>query len=658
MRTDHEMPSTADRLDSWKEIAAYVGKGIRTVQRWERTEQFPIRRLGQDRVGPVFAYRSEIDAWWKERSSRLPSEVDGEPEPLALVQPMEPRPNPPRDRMRLAGAIVASLLALGLGTAVLAPRAGQVRVPPVPSPVTASYGSETQPTLSPDGKRVAYVWRPPKGSWQVYVKTLTGEPRRLTGATEEERSPAWSPKGDQIAFLRRLADRSGGELLLVHPSGGKETRVAKFTLLTQLRWSPDGRWLLALDGPPGGRYVVAVSAIDGARHALTKPTDFGFCGFQLTAGQRSLIYCKAALGPASVLSQPLDRALQPSGEPRMLISRLSVREMILTPDSQEILYTEGIPEESIGLWRRRLSADAAPDLILKTSDRYGMPALSQDGKRLLFTVSRSYRHETWKLDLTATPLKGQPLVTSTHSDLNPDYAPDGQEIAFHSTRSGASDIWITSRDGQRSRRLTHTNAPTTATPRWSPDGRWIAFESNVEGQTEIYRIPRAGGTSQRLTMNAATDAIPSWSRDGRYVYFCSNRSGRFEIWRMLADGQEPTQMTFDGGFAAVESFDGHFLYYTRTRDRGPLFRMALPGGKPEMLLPEVHGLFFAMSKKGIFYQHRGRLLFWDAGTQVSREVYRPEKSMSYGMALSPDEKELLLAVDEAQDTDLYSLEGF
>ncbi|MBL8213525.1 MAG: PD40 domain-containing protein [Bryobacterales bacterium] len=558
----------------------------------------------------------------------------------------------------MAAPAIFALLLLSISAAVLGPRRGHVRVPPVPSPVTASVGSETQPTLSPDGKQVAYVWRPPAGTWQIYLKALTGEPRRLTNAAEEERSPAWSPKGDQIAFLRRAADRSGGELLLVHPSGGRETRLAMFTRLTQLRWSPDGRWLLALDGPPGGRYLVAISTRDGAKHALTKPTDFGFCGFQLTSDQRSLIYCKAALGPVSIRSQPLNHALQPIGEPRTLISQLSVREMILMPDSKEILYTDGIPEESIGLWRRRLLADANPELILKTSDRYGMPALSQDGKRLVFTVSRSYRHETWKLDLTSTPVKAQPLVTSTHSDLNPDYAPDGQEIAFHSTRSGASDIWITSRDGQRSRRLTHTNAPTTATPRWSPDGRWIAFESNIEGQTEVYRAPRAGGASQRLTTNPALDAIPSWSRDGRYIYFCSNRSGRFEIWRMLANGQQPTQMTFDGGFAAVEAWDGRALFFTQTRDRGPLFRLPLPNGKAEMLIPEVHGLFFALSRKGIYYQHRGRLHFWDAATRASREVYRPDKSMSYGMALSPDEKEVLLAVDEAQDTDLYSIEGF
>src|SRR5947209_18999713 len=62
------MTPADDRLDSWKEIAAYLKKGMRTVQRWERTDGLPVRRLGQDRQGSVFAYKSELDAWWESRS--------------------------------------------------------------------------------------------------------------------------------------------------------------------------------------------------------------------------------------------------------------------------------------------------------------------------------------------------------------------------------------------------------------------------------------------------------------------------------------------------------------------------------------------------------------------------------------------------------------
>jgi len=53
----------ADVLNSWKEIASYLDRGVRTVQRWERDSQLPVHRLGTGKVGPVFAFPSELDLW-------------------------------------------------------------------------------------------------------------------------------------------------------------------------------------------------------------------------------------------------------------------------------------------------------------------------------------------------------------------------------------------------------------------------------------------------------------------------------------------------------------------------------------------------------------------------------------------------------------------
>jgi TolB-like protein/thioredoxin-like negative regulator of GroEL len=52
-----------DRLDSWKEIAAYLRRGVRTVRRWEREEGLPVRRHVHRVLGSVYAYKSEIEAW-------------------------------------------------------------------------------------------------------------------------------------------------------------------------------------------------------------------------------------------------------------------------------------------------------------------------------------------------------------------------------------------------------------------------------------------------------------------------------------------------------------------------------------------------------------------------------------------------------------------
>jgi len=54
---------TPDRLDSWKEIAAYLNRSERTVRRWEDNEELPVHRLQHDKRGSVYAYTRELDAW-------------------------------------------------------------------------------------------------------------------------------------------------------------------------------------------------------------------------------------------------------------------------------------------------------------------------------------------------------------------------------------------------------------------------------------------------------------------------------------------------------------------------------------------------------------------------------------------------------------------
>jgi TolB-like protein/Tfp pilus assembly protein PilF len=57
------------RLESWKEVAAYLGRDITTVRRWEKREGLPVRRLHHSRLGSVYAYTGELDAWRNERAA-------------------------------------------------------------------------------------------------------------------------------------------------------------------------------------------------------------------------------------------------------------------------------------------------------------------------------------------------------------------------------------------------------------------------------------------------------------------------------------------------------------------------------------------------------------------------------------------------------------
>lgn len=93
-------PTTRDRLESWKEIAAHLRRSERTVRRWEEKEGLPVHRLAHDRRGSIYAYVDELDAW---RESRR------------LLVEAEPAPAPARRRWPMAagGLAVAAAIAGG-----------------------------------------------------------------------------------------------------------------------------------------------------------------------------------------------------------------------------------------------------------------------------------------------------------------------------------------------------------------------------------------------------------------------------------------------------------------------------------------------------------------------------------------------------------------
>jgi hypothetical protein len=57
-----------DLMDSWKAIAQYFGRDVRTVQRWEKTENLPVHRHIHEKNGSVYAFKSELENWRKSRS--------------------------------------------------------------------------------------------------------------------------------------------------------------------------------------------------------------------------------------------------------------------------------------------------------------------------------------------------------------------------------------------------------------------------------------------------------------------------------------------------------------------------------------------------------------------------------------------------------------
>jgi hypothetical protein len=85
-RIQEDAPSpTGDRLDSWKEIAAYLKRSVRTVHRWEKDEGLPVHRHHHRMLGSVFAYKSELDEWFNVRSPQ-PESREETAQPVSTVR--------------------------------------------------------------------------------------------------------------------------------------------------------------------------------------------------------------------------------------------------------------------------------------------------------------------------------------------------------------------------------------------------------------------------------------------------------------------------------------------------------------------------------------------------------------------------------------------
>src|SRR5215469_5759928 len=118
-----EPPLNEPRLESWGEIASYLRRDVRTVQRWERLHALPVRRLVIGKQGQVYAYRSELDAWVRKRQPSPEDDLAGDennkthmPAHASSLEPsFEPPPVKEKPQAWWKIAILGLLLLASLG---------------------------------------------------------------------------------------------------------------------------------------------------------------------------------------------------------------------------------------------------------------------------------------------------------------------------------------------------------------------------------------------------------------------------------------------------------------------------------------------------------------------------------------------------------------
>ena len=131
-------------------------------------------------------------------------------------------------------------------------------------------------------------------------------------------------------------------------------------------------------------------------------------------------------------------------------------------------------------------------------------------------------------------------------------ARNGKKIAFTSFRTDNYEIYTMkpAPEGRTNRPVNLTRNPSAhdSDPNWSPNGTQIAFLSQrgISGDFEIYSMAANGTEQNPLTENTANDLNPAWSPDGTQIAFHSDRDGNGEIYTMNAEGSAQTRRTLTG----------------------------------------------------------------------------------------------------------------
>jgi Tol biopolymer transport system component len=465
-----------ERLESWKEIAAYLNRSVRTLHRWEKEEGLPVHRQLHKELGSVFAYKSELEAWSRSRSVgtevRANTREPGSPYRSRLVA-----------TIALSGAVVliASLAYIGARGSRPERSGPDARVASLELISTFS-GSHRWPSLSPDGRMVAFVSEA-GGTPQVWIKNLaSGNPVQLTFDDSPASRPRWSAQGDRIVY-----SRVGSGIWSVPSLGGEPRQIIRDGRNADL--SRDGRLVFEragevfLAGPDGSDVrILPHPRRPNAYYGDSWPTfspDGTSIALFVTEEGRYGDYWIVPLG---------------GGEPRRVTSDFEEGGAPAWTAGGTSLVIRSSRAGSANLWRVSLAGSAPERLTSGAGDDFD-PVVSPDGRIVLFANVK----RTWEVTLQDLHSGNQRTLLAQRTPLVlPRFSPDGRRIALAGrTSRGDTHLSVIDVDGSNLKVVTEGSGELNIMPQWGADGDTLYFYQVRPAQT-FRSVSVSGGASREI----------------------------------------------------------------------------------------------------------------------------------------------------------------
>jgi Tol biopolymer transport system component len=529
-----------DRLDSWKEIAGYLKRDVRTVQRWERDFGLPVQRLPGGPKAGVFAMRAELDRW-------LESDPESRGGRAAGTAPR-------RWRILWAvcgacGLILLAALAYGLAVArnpqMLVLRDSQF------TPFATSSAVQICPAWSPDGKSIAFIGKA-SGFPQLFVQGInSSSPVAITGPEVTLTlgahptwglTPFWSPDSQWLYFFGASSGKAG--ILRVSAAGGPAAPVQAGAVAGTI--SPDGKTLVFLaQSPEDWKLRVWTASPPEGQRRLYEPVPFETSSF----GNKPLLaFAPDGRKILSMLTTGHDTAYRllpwPPGPSRRIFTKaeraVGAPFLAWMPDSRHLVFSAGPlgigDTESGRYWP--IAIQGQPMLH---------PTVSPDGRRVAYQSSLSHA------DVIAVPLDGGPLRTllgSMRTEQEPAASPVAPQVVYVTDKRRSSEIWIKDLAqgwdrplvSPRDVRVRGEEAQLLMAPVFSPDGRQVAFSAVSPAGSAIFTIPAAGGPPVRARGGVEIDEnSPTWSPDSGWLAFRSFSLGKGRLLKVRLGSAGPVE---------------------------------------------------------------------------------------------------------------------
>lgn len=526
-----------------------------------------------------------------------------------------------------------------------------------------SEGDAVLPNISPDGKTVIFSSRR-AGNWDVYFQRIGGSNAiNLTeGSDADDLQAVYSPNGDQIAFR---SERSGGGIFLMGATGENVRKLSDSGY--HPAFSPDGKQL--------------VYSMSGFEDPIYRHSNIAALWvLDLESGQRREIYKGDAVQPA----------WSPSGERIAFwsLDHAGIRDIKTIPSSGgeatpvtsdaaldwnpvwsvdgKHLYFASNRAGNMNFWR--VGIDQRSGEVLGAAEPFTLPsaysqhlAFAPGGKMFAFVqMERRSNIVKMEFDEKKEAFKGRPseVTTGARLDRNVSVSPDGERLAFDSTKDGQADLYLIRTDGKGLIQLTDDIHRDRA-PKWSPDGGRLIFYSDRSGTSEAWSIDANGSGLTRVTSNPNTFGVLSiYSRDGKRLLQNINE-GFPKIWdtSIPFSEQTPFQMPDDGvpnAWALAYSFspDGNKIALGRmgrAEDLSGVLIYSLVNNKYEQMTDFGETAMWLSDSRRVMFFHRDKVYLLDTATKKTKEIFTADPGeVLQSLTISNDDRNVFLTMQSSE----------